>query len=581
KCTSHASATKPFPECSRTVRTQVLPGRYRAIPRMQQNSSYTGVTRQIQSHAQNAEGQFVHRCYQADTEPCPECSRTVRTQVLPGRYRAMPRMQQNSSYTGVTRQIQSHAQNAAEQFVHRCYQADTKPCPECSRTVRTQVLPGRYKAMPRMKQNSSYTGVTRQIQSHAQNAEGQFVHRCYQADTEPCPECSRTVRTQVLPGRYRAMPRMQQNSSYTGVTRQIQSHAQNAAEQFVHRCYQADTEPCPECSRTVRTQTTFQENGQPRTIRVSKPVHESIMGRIKKTFTGSSAQISPVKGLKRLCNGEVDRKKGEGEIDNDVDSTGGVGCEYGNLVSIEETEGAAGAVEHKPGDGFQAKNGDVSKSFVRSEASKFLFKNEGRVESEEETVLDNGAVGSPKIVLTSPKSKGSLPRAQTYDSGVGDSGRGGVCSPCHKRAIEIVQDADEITVVVRGDVSVRSEDLSDPNSPRTFIISTQRHNHSCSSSSNNNSTAPTAPPAPAPAENLCSTANIATSIGNLADDTFSTTGPMSPRGSIFSNDLAGGRTSPSSGGRTSPSKSPVTSPTKASNGEDEFGRGRSSDRMKR
>ncbi|KAH9512566.1 hypothetical protein Btru_038805 [Bulinus truncatus] len=345
---------------------------------------------------------------------------------------------------------------------------------------------------------------------------------------------------------------------------------------------------------TTHLQTTFQENGQPRTVRVSKPVHESIMGRLKKTFTGSSSPMSPVKGLKRLCNGEAEGKggKGDGEADNDVDSTGG--GDYSNMVSIEEAGCAGEATDQLETYGHQRSgverkthNGQVPSSgdHVRCEASKFLFKNEGRVESEEETVLDNGAVGSPKIVLTSPKSKGSLPRAQTYDSGVGDSGRGGVSSPCHKRAIEIVQDDDEITVVVRGDVSVRSEDFCDPNTPRTFIISTQRHSHASAGCHSNGhasahasaGTAPSAvaaaaapvPPATSNAPGVV--ANTSSSITSIDEDSFSTHGPMSPK---LKNELGGG-------GRTSPLKSPATSPTRPSNGDDENGRGRTWDRMKR
>ncbi|CAL1539173.1 unnamed protein product [Lymnaea stagnalis] len=354
---------------------------------------------------------------------------------------------------------------------------------------------------------------------------------------------------------------------------------------------------------TTFLQTSFQENGLPRTIRVTKPIHESIMGRIKKTFSGSSGQISPVKGLKRLCNGEVDGKgkKGEGDTDNDVDSTGGgasesIGGGDYNMVSIEEAgEGEItdippnhqgnGGVVSVGIDGKKLRNGDVARSeHVGREASKFLFKNEGRVESEEETVLDNGAVGSPKIVLTSPKStktphKTSLPRAQTYDSGVGDSGRS-TYSPCHKRAIEIVQDDDEITVVVRGDVRVRSEDYSssDPNSPRTFIISSNKHNYSqpsntsfynskaVSSTGNNNN-------------------NNSLSNDSAAAGANHAPGSPTPKRGSRKNGRVEGRVSPTSGGRISPSRSPVTSPTKASkydnNSDEDNGRGRSSERKKR
>ncbi|RUS78831.1 hypothetical protein EGW08_013416 [Elysia chlorotica] len=286
---------------------------------------------------------------------------------------------------------------------------------------------------------------------------------------------------------------------------------------------------------TTFLQTTFGENGQPRTIRVTKPVHESLMGRLKKTFTGSSSPMSPVKGIKRLCNGEVGLKDQPGDAyDTDADSTGGVdgGRGHGDgegganypVMAVEEL----GAGRDGDGSGFSKvyngnggivgvdiggkiagggnnntitadmPNGDVAKA----KASKFAFINEGRVESEEETVLDNGAVGSPKIVLTSPKNRKDS-QARDEADGAGPMGRGQVqmvnVSPCRgrqrkfsqKKAIEILQDEDEITVVVRGDVSVLSEESStDPNSPRKFIISTgnkHRYNYNSPTNSNTNS----------------------------------------------------------------------------------------------
>ncbi|GFO10495.1 nitric oxide synthase [Plakobranchus ocellatus] len=285
---------------------------------------------------------------------------------------------------------------------------------------------------------------------------------------------------------------------------------------------------------TTYLQTSFQENGQPRTVRVTKPVHESLMGRLRKTFSGSSSPISPVKGIKRLCNGEADLKNKPGDgSDMDADSTGGVesGRSSGDgdggviypVVSVEEAgdglteDGVAIHRNMSPGyhgngglvgvdiTGRVARFGDCNngndttrhvpngaavkeKRKTYSAASKFAFVNEGRMESEEETVLDNGAVGSPKIVLTSPKNRkdaekmmaryensGAATLAHTYDRGVGSGApvRDRQRKSSTKKAIEIVQDEDEITVVVRGDVNVLSEESStDPNSPRRFIIST-------------------------------------------------------------------------------------------------------------
>lgn len=320
-------------------------------------------------------------------------------------------------------------------------------------------------------------------------------------------------------------------------------------------------------------QTSFLENGLPRTVRVTKPLHDSIVGRIKKTFSGSSGQISPVKGLKRLCHVEADNKgkKSEGDDkDREASYICGEGDINPNLVSVEELEETGSRLsnqqentENESEDNNILTNGDLPKvrcEYPAGEATKFLFKNVGRVDSEEETVLDNGAVGSPKIVLTSPKSKtgdgnkpSPIPRAQTFDSGVGDTCR----SPCQKKAIEIVQTDDEITVVVKGDVSVRSEDISstDPNTPRRFIISSARHNN------NNNKS------------------NISQSIEHNHNNNTSS----SSHGSVSrsSSRKRSGRSSP---GRVSPtgrrnSRSPVTSPTRHYNDEDN-GRGRNSEIMR-
>nr|BAF73722.1 nitric oxide synthase [Ambigolimax valentianus] len=342
---------------------------------------------------------------------------------------------------------------------------------------------------------------------------------------------------------------------------------------------------------TTYLQTSFLENGMPRTVRVTKPIHESIMGRIKKTFSGTSGPISPVKGLKRLCNGEIDGKHKQDcceGTDKDVDSTGGDDEGFKDLVTVEEFEKDAAAksappIHHGNGGVFGIGKKILSSrdrgAFPAGEASKFLFRNEGRVDSEEGTVLDNGAVGSPKIVLTSPKSNltkdgqriATMSRALTHDSCVSESCRG----QCQKKAIEIVQDEDEITVVVRGDVSVRSEDLSstDPNIPKRFIISSTRHrdgnastNNTNNINSNNNNISHTK-------ENCESNHN-----NNIVSSNNNTS--LSRSGSKKKS----GRSSPTSGGRASPtgnrrSRSPVTSPTKHA-GDDDFGKGRGSEKKR-
>ncbi|CAG5130084.1 unnamed protein product [Candidula unifasciata] len=321
---------------------------------------------------------------------------------------------------------------------------------------------------------------------------------------------------------------------------------------------------------TTYLQTSFLENGVPRTVRVTKPLHDSIMGRLKKTFSGSSGQISPVKGLKRLCNGELDGKNKKGDddgTDKDADSTGGGGEDAGsNKVSMEECGDPETSDANHEDEAADASDNNTTPNISNGEAvrgtlvhssanaSKFLFKNEGRMESEEETVLDNGTVGSPKIVLTSPKSKdetraNSLPRAQTFDSGVGESCR----SPCQKKSIEIVQNDDEITVVVKGDLCVRTEDLSstDPNTPKRFIISSSKHSQKQITNNNNNN------------NTIYGKEITDNNQPNNTVNTGSSPGTISRSGSK----KRSGRSSPKSPGRVSPtgtrnSRSPVTSPTK-------------------
>lgn len=351
----------------------------------------------------------------------------------------------------------------------------------------------------------------------------------------------------------------------------------------------------------------------PHTVRITKPVHESIMGRLKKTFTGSSGPMSPVKGLKRLCNGDLDfrsRKSVDEASDKDADSVGDVDERSKDLVSVEELcqEVVRGVppIHHGNGGVFPvdigrktatAANGDVfRKGAPVGEASKFLFKHEGRVESEEETILDNGAVGSPKIVLTSPKSNKSrdrqkgrpFPRAQTYDSGVGDSCRSPRSSDSEpsrsqfvQKGIEIVQDDDEITVVVKGNVTIHSEDISstDPSHPKRFVISSIKHknvatkNNTDNNVNNNNNS---------PAKEMKST-NSNNQNNNISAPP--TAGNLSRSGSRKKT----GRSSPTTGGRASPtgtrsSRSPVTSPTKqvkaGYTSDEENSRGRSSEKKR-
>nr|KAG5713275.1 hypothetical protein BaRGS_007802 [Batillaria attramentaria] len=190
---------------------------------------------------------------------------------------------------------------------------------------------------------------------------------------------------------------------------------------------------------TTHLETTFLENGMPKTIRVTKPIQESIMHRIRRTFS-SNGSPSPVKTLKKIYKGEDDhspsRKKGVEANGSATDAGLDDTVEYIERDSVE----AEVLPNGRAGGGVDGRKLD------------------------DETVLENGDTGSPKIVLTTPKVPQNGPGASPLN--------GPRVASANRKAIEIVQDNDEITVLVKGDVRIQSDPNNDaPNTPKRFIIS--------------------------------------------------------------------------------------------------------------
>nr|CBV37021.3 nitric oxide synthase [Stramonita haemastoma] len=201
---------------------------------------------------------------------------------------------------------------------------------------------------------------------------------------------------------------------------------------------------------TTHLETTFLENGLPKTIRVTKPIQDSFMGRIRRTFSsnGSPCQFKTLKKMYKKENNEEEEEKMDGSAPTGGDD---------NAVELIDTDPAAADT---------AAAGSADSGY----ASSALSDTNGVVARQK--VLENGAMGSPKIVLTTPK----VPNGP-QDTGGKDGGppvnSGRRYSATGRRAIEIVQDNDEITVVVKGDVKIQSEGDQNaaPDTPKRFIIS--------------------------------------------------------------------------------------------------------------
>lgn len=224
---------------------------------------------------------------------------------------------------------------------------------------------------------------------------------------------------------------------------------------------------------TTHLETTFLENGLPKTIRVTRPIQESIMGRIRKTFS-SNGTSSPVKTLKKFCKGDDDGsvnsgKKGGSKANGTATNINGVESLLeliGEDVVREEPAVTGSADSGYASSGVNVINGDGS--LDRNGVTVTVA---GQTLSSE-TVLDNGAMGSPKIVLTSPKAHPNGPGQKgNQASPLNEPYSGHAC----RKAIEIVQDNDDITVVVKGDVRIHSEvDSNAPGTPTRFIISSKK-----------------------------------------------------------------------------------------------------------
>ncbi|PVD33160.1 hypothetical protein C0Q70_08609 [Pomacea canaliculata] len=166
------------------------------------------------------------------------------------------------------------------------------------------------------------------------------------------------------------------------------------------------------------------------------------MGRLRKTFS-SNGSSSPVKTIKRLCKGSDDNADNKNAGAADVDT----------LDVIEATHTAC--------------PDDVSSSPGLALHDTMAVVTNDDKKSVEDTILEHEIRGSPKIVLTTPNVPDKRSNGEMSELG---SVSGQQAIGHSRKAIEIVQDNDQITVVVKGDVRIESS--SDGHqTPKRFVIS--------------------------------------------------------------------------------------------------------------
>lgn len=191
---------------------------------------------------------------------------------------------------------------------------------------------------------------------------------------------------------------------------------------------------------TTHLQTIFLENGAPRTVRVTEPVsrNSSPVGRFRRSRTRSPSPLcSSPSSPRSVCNGDCSPARslrnrfvwqpdgGPSKLRHGTDNPGGHGDLHDMCVQVDI-------------------DNEVKTNSKGSDARKTC----------DETLLKDGQEGSPKIILT------SVPRPLN-DSGVVTTEKNvhskPDCKHGRKRSIEIRQDSDEITVIVKGDIKIKSD----------------------------------------------------------------------------------------------------------------------------
>ena len=199
---------------------------------------------------------------------------------------------------------------------------------------------------------------------------------------------------------------------------------------------------------TTHLETTFQENGMPKTIRVTKPLDNSIVGKIRRTISGSYSPLtSPARTLKNFClSDDTTYKSGKRDSKTRRETQSNSFTEHDVIeVDSRQRDAITQTAENQC-----AMNGEA----VKPRPAAIM----------DETVLDKGSLGSPKIILTSPKLQMNGPRRKVLISEEVPSNN---MSPGRK-SIEIFQDSDEITVVLKGDVRIKNEN-GEPLSPSKVV----------------------------------------------------------------------------------------------------------------
>ncbi|XP_050408838.1 nitric oxide synthase, brain [Patella vulgata] len=202
-------------------------------------------------------------------------------------------------------------------------------------------------------------------------------------------------------------------------------------------------------------ETTFLENGMPTSARVTKPIDNTIVGRIRRTLASTPSPLSsPVRTLKQLCNG---------------DDSGGKGGRKNSKKKAQVTESVGNDTEFN----IDSHQRDANTQTLEQQKTSLVNGDVVRAKNDdnfEETVLDNGCQGSPKIILSSPTLLSNGPLKKRFNSENGDIKA--KCQSPSRRAIEIIQDNDEITVVVKGDIKIKndSDNGSYDNTPKRVVI---------------------------------------------------------------------------------------------------------------
>lgn len=209
---------------------------------------------------------------------------------------------------------------------------------------------------------------------------------------------------------------------------------------------------------TTHLETIYLENGIPLTVRITKPVapEDSLLNRIRRTFSPNPSPQSSINNLKMLCGNRTPSKSKRKNsphrshnTDSDKDKTS---CK----ADISPCDGCPNIAEIKE-NGLDMRSHPNQMKDNRGAVAQIGLECQTNVTADgQHTLLDNKSDGSPKIVLTKPSPSGALDSNENYQESTFTIQRTNGSSPT-KRTIEILQDNDEITIVIKGDIRIKNE----------------------------------------------------------------------------------------------------------------------------